>query len=86
LTLSDSKSKEAWSRSVASIAASTLIVAGVYPKLREHLGAVVATMKLSTDWYDFKAKLDKNNPRQGKPTQLSFDYASEEAEDTGRGL
>ncbi len=25
-----------------------------YPKLREHLGAVVATMKLSGDWYDFK--------------------------------
>jgi hypothetical protein len=57
-----------------------------YPKLREHLGAVVATMKLSTDWHDFKTKLDKNYPRLGKPTQLSFDYASEEAADTGKGL
>lgn len=57
-----------------------------YPKLREHLGAVVATMKLSSDWHDFKAKLDKNYPRVGKPTQLSFDYASEEAADTGKGL
>jgi hypothetical protein len=57
-----------------------------YPKLREHLGAVVATMRLSSDWHDFKAKLDKNYPRQGKPTQLSFDYASEEAEDSGKGL
>jgi hypothetical protein len=57
-----------------------------YPKLREQLGAVVATMKLSADWPDFKAKLDKNYPRLGKPTQLSFDYASEEAADTGRGL
>jgi hypothetical protein len=57
-----------------------------YPKLREHLGAVVATMKLSSDWHDFKSKLDKNYPRLGKPTQLAFDYASEEAADTGKGL
>jgi hypothetical protein len=57
-----------------------------YPKLREHLGAVIATMKLSNDWHDFKAKLDKNYPRQGKPTQLSFDYAKEEEEDSGKGL
>jgi hypothetical protein len=57
-----------------------------YPKLREHLGAVIATMKLSGDWYDFKAKLDKNYPRLGKPTQLSFDYANEEEADTGKGL
>jgi hypothetical protein len=33
-----------------------------YPKLREHLGAVVAIMKLSTDWHDFRAKLDKLHP------------------------
>jgi len=57
-----------------------------YPKLREHLGAVIATMKLSNDWYDFKAKLDKNYPRRGKPTQLSFDYAKEEEDDNGKGL
>lgn len=57
-----------------------------YPKLREHLGAVIATMRMSNDWYDFKSKLDKYYPRQGKPTQLSFDYASEEADDTGKGL
>lgn len=57
-----------------------------YPKLREHLGAVVATMKLSTDWHDFRAKLDKNYPRKGKPTQLSFDYSDDDAEDDGKGL
>lgn len=57
-----------------------------YPKLREHLGAVIATMRMSNDWHDFKAKLDKYYPRQGKPTQLSFDYASEEEGDTGKGL
>lgn len=55
-----------------------------YPKLREHLGAVIATMKLSADWYDFKAKLDKYYPRQGKPTQLSMDFAGDEPE-TGKG-
>jgi hypothetical protein len=57
-----------------------------YPKLREHLGAVVATMKLSTDWHDFRAKLDKNYPRKGKPTQLSFDYSGDDPEDDGSGL
>jgi len=57
-----------------------------YPKLREHLGAVIATMKLSNDWYDFKAKLDKHYPHLGKPTQFSFEYAKEEEADTGKGL
>jgi hypothetical protein len=57
-----------------------------YPKLREHLGAVIATMRMSGDWHDFKAKLDKYYPRLGKPTQLSFDYEEEEADDTGKGL
>jgi hypothetical protein len=42
--------------------------------------------ELSGNRHDFKAKLDKNYPRQGKPTQLSFDYAKEEEEDTGKGL
>lgn len=30
--------------------------------------------------------LVSENLRLGKPTQLSFDYASEEAADTGKGL
>jgi hypothetical protein len=55
-----------------------------YPKLREHLGAVVATMKLSADWHDFKTKLDKFYPRIGKPTQLSMDFGDEP--DSGKGL
>ncbi|MFI8593714.1 P63C domain-containing protein [Microbacterium sp. NPDC078428] len=33
-----------------------------YPKLREHLGSVVTLMKISTDWSDFKAKLDTIHP------------------------
>jgi hypothetical protein len=57
-----------------------------YPKLREHLGAVIATMRLSNDWHDFMAKLDKYYPRQGKPTQLSFQYGAEDAQDDGKGL
>jgi P63C domain len=58
-----------------------------YPKLREHLGAVVAIMKLSTDWHDFRAKLDRLYPPYGKPTQLSLEFAEDETEaDTGKGL
>jgi hypothetical protein len=55
-----------------------------YPKLREHLGAVIATMKLSGDWHDFKAKLDKHYPPLGRPTQMSLDLGNEP--DTGKGL
>jgi len=36
--------------------------------------------------HDFKAKLDKHYPPQGKATQLSFEYAKEQADDTGKGL
>ena len=43
-------------------------------------------MKLSTDWHDFKAKLDNNYPRVGKPTQLSMDFADYDEPDTGKGL
>jgi hypothetical protein len=56
-----------------------------YPKLREHLGSVVTMMKLSNDWQDFKAKLDRLHPRHGKPTQLSMEFGEEEA-DSGKGL
>lgn len=56
-----------------------------YPKLREHLGSVVTMMKLSNDWQDFKAKLDRFHPRHGKPTQLSMEFGDDEA-DSGKGL
>jgi hypothetical protein len=39
-------------------------------------------MKLSTDWHDFLAKLDKFFV-QGKPSQLSFDYQGERSDDDG---
>lgn len=54
-----------------------------YPKLREHLGAVVAIMRLSGDWHDFKAKLDKFYPRLDGPTQYAFELSEE---DDGKGL
>lgn len=55
-----------------------------YPKLREHLGAVIATMRLSSDWHDFHAKLDRNYPRYSEPTQIDFDF--DDDDDGGRGL
>jgi hypothetical protein len=57
-----------------------------YPKLREHLGSVVTIMKLSNDWYDFRAKLDRLHPSYRKPTQLSLEFADDEEPDTGKGL
>ena len=52
-----------------------------YPKLREHLGSVVAIMKLSRDWTDFTNKLDRLHPRYGDTIALPFDW-----DDTGVGL
>jgi hypothetical protein len=54
--------------------------------LREHLGSVIAIMKLSVDWHDFRAKLDRLHPPVGKPTQLSMEFADEDAADSGKGL
>lgn len=52
-----------------------------YPKLREHLGAVVAVMRLSRDWADFMHKLNAFYPRYGDTFELPFDV-----NDDGRGL
>jgi hypothetical protein len=43
-----------------------------YPKLREHLGSVVTLMKLSSDWADFRGKLDRIHPRIGDTLQIPF--------------
>jgi hypothetical protein len=43
-------------------------------------------MKLSADWYEFKAKLDKLTPPHDRPTRLSFEYADEEKEDTAKSV
>lgn len=55
-----------------------------YPKLREHLGAVVAYMSVSSDYLDFIRKLDQHRPRFGEQYQLPFDYEPEK--DSGKGL
>jgi hypothetical protein len=55
-----------------------------YPELREHLGAVIATMRLSSDWRDFIAKLNRNYPRFSGPTQQAFTFDDDDNE--GKGL
>lgn len=51
-----------------------------YPKLREHLGSIVTLMKLSTDYADFKVKLEAIHPPYGKTMQLPLQ------EDDGKGI
>jgi hypothetical protein len=56
-----------------------------YPKLREHLGSVVAIMKLSDNYLDFREKIDRIHPRYEDQMHLPFgDYKNDE--DDGRGL
>ena len=55
-----------------------------YPKLREHLGAVVAYMTMSKDYLDFMTKLDRFRPRFGEQYLLRLDYQPDE--DDGRGM
>lgn len=50
-----------------------------YPKLREHLGAITAIMKLSRDWPDFMIKLNQICPRYGETYEMPLG-------DDGRGL
>jgi hypothetical protein len=55
-----------------------------YPKLREHLGSVVAIMKLSSGWHDFMEKMNRLHPKYGSTLPLPFDY--EPSSDDGAGL
>jgi hypothetical protein len=55
-----------------------------YPKLKEHLGAVVAYMKISKDWPSFMALLDSQYPKRGETPLLPMDY--DQNKDDGRGL
>lgn len=43
-----------------------------HPKLREHLSSVVTIMKLSHDYDDFRAKLDRIHPRYGDTLPLDL--------------
>jgi len=53
-----------------------------YPKLREHLGSVMAIMKLSTDYHDFINKLDMIHPRYGQRMLVAY----EPSDDSGTGI
>jgi hypothetical protein len=53
-----------------------------HPKLREHLASVTAVMKLSDDWSDFTAKLDRVHPVIDATLPLPL----WDEDDTGRGL
>jgi hypothetical protein len=44
-----------------------------YPKLKEHLGAVVALMRVSNTWEAFMRLLDRHYPRFGDTMQLPYD-------------
>jgi hypothetical protein len=55
-----------------------------YPKLKEHLGAVIAYMKISKSWDQFMALLNENYPRYGETPMLPMDYDQEK--DDGKGL
>jgi hypothetical protein len=55
-----------------------------YPKLKEHLGAVVAFMQTSVDWGEFMSKLDRFRPRYGETAELDLAYPDNE--DDGKGL
>lgn len=55
-----------------------------YPKLKEHLGAVVALMKISKTWASFMNHLNEHYPRLGDTPMLPMDYDQEK--DEGAGL
>lgn len=55
-----------------------------YPKLHEHLGAVVAYMTMSKDYFYFIEKLDRFRPRFGEQHLLPLDCGPEK--DNGKGL
>ncbi len=56
-----------------------------YPKLREHLGSVVTLMKLSTNYNDFKSKLDTIHPPYGKTLPLALNSMPAD-DDDGNGF
>ncbi|WP_418219393.1 P63C domain-containing protein [Candidatus Viadribacter manganicus] len=55
-----------------------------YPKLKEHLGAVVALMKVSKSWAGFMNLLNEHYPRHGDTPMLPLDYDQEK--DDGKGI
>jgi hypothetical protein len=56
-----------------------------YPKLREHIGKVIAMMQLSDNYGDFKAKLERLLPPHTDQLRLALEPSPEE-EDDGKGI
>ncbi len=57
-----------------------------YPKLKEHLGAVVAIMQMSKSWDDFVWNLNRLRPRFGETKRLPFTDDYDPQHDDGKGL
>ena len=55
-----------------------------YPKLKEHLGATVALMKVSKSWGGFMNLLNEHYPKLGDTRMLPMDY--DQKTDGGTGL
>jgi len=55
-----------------------------YPKLKEHLGAVIALMRISKSWGQFMNLLNEHYPRMGDTPMLPMDY--EQIDHEGVGL
>lgn len=55
-----------------------------YPKLREHLGAAIAFMKISRNYLEFLEKMDAHYPRFGEQHRFDFDY--ERDKDDGNSI
>jgi len=56
-----------------------------YPKLREHLGSVVTLMKLSSNYDEFKTKIDQIHPPYGRSMPLPL-VPYEPDKDDGTGI
>jgi P63C domain len=56
-----------------------------YPKLREHIGKVIAMMQLSNDYSDFKLKLERLLPPHSDQIRLALEGGPEE-DDDGKGI
>jgi hypothetical protein len=57
-----------------------------YPKLKEHLGAVVAFMQCSDNYHNFIGKLDRLRPRYNDTLPLPLDESYEQDKDDGKGI
>jgi hypothetical protein len=55
-----------------------------YPKLKEHLGAVTALMRVSKTWGEFMNHLDEHYPRHGDTPMLPMNY--DQKKDDGKGI